>query len=62
MRGDLVSPLEQLRATQRDDVVLDADAALDDFLHGCTPETAQADLEPTTDIERRHLAYVRRHA
>jgi hypothetical protein len=57
-----MSPLEQLHADQRLGITTDADLDFDDFLNRCTPETALADLEPTTDIERRHLAYARRHA
>ncbi|MBW4033010.1 MAG: hypothetical protein HIU88_10140 [Acidobacteria bacterium] len=54
--------LEQLRAAQREHLILDADLDLDDFLEKCSPERALADREPATDIERRHLARVRRSA
>jgi hypothetical protein len=57
-----MSPLEQLRACQHDDVVLDSDHAWDAFMAEVSPITALADREPITEVERRHLARVRRTA
>jgi hypothetical protein len=57
-----MSPLEQLRADQHDDLVLPADHAWDAFMAEVSPIRALADREPTTDIERRHLARTRRTA
>lgn len=54
-----MSPLEQLRVSQREHLILDADLELDDFLERCTPARVLADREPTTEIERRHLARAR---
>lgn len=54
-----MSPLDQLRATQHDDVRLTSDHAFDAFLAECSPTRALADREPVTEIERRHLARVR---
>lgn len=57
-----MSALEQLRAQQHDDVVLDSDHAWDAFMAEVSPIRALADREPSTDIERRHLARARRTA
>lgn len=56
-----MSPLEQLRADQHVDVKTDADHALEAFLAEVSPIRVLADREPTTEIERRHLARARQH-
>lgn len=55
-----MSPLEQLRAAQHDDRIVDSDVELEKFLTRTTPERALADREPTTAAEREQLARVRR--
>lgn len=57
-----MTPLEQLRAAQHDEMKTDADHAFDAFMAEVSPITALADREPTTAIERRHLARIRRTA
>lgn len=57
-----MSGLEQLRAAQRDDEKTVADHAFEAFLAEVSPIRVLADREPTTEIERRHLARARQGA
>jgi hypothetical protein len=50
-----MTPLEQLRAEQHNDVPTSADEALTAFLRGIDPDTARLDLCPHTAIETRML-------
>lgn len=55
-----MSPLEQLRAAQHNDLLLPSDHALTAYLSEVSARTARRDLAPVTEIERRHLHRARR--
>lgn len=54
-----MSPLEQLRAFQHDELALPSDHALGAYLAGVSAEQAYLDLAPHTPVEIRHLARTR---
>jgi hypothetical protein len=57
-----MSPLEVWRREQHNELIFTSDHGLTAFLAEASPEIVRLDLEPTTDIESRHLAFLRRTA
>lgn len=57
-----MSALDELHESQHDDLRFQSDHAQTAFLAEINPEQARRDLDPVTDIESRHLAFLRRTA
>lgn len=54
-----MSPLEELRAAEHEDITLSSDHALTAYLDEIPLDVALLDLAPRTEIEARHLARTR---